>query len=258
MRKRRGANPTERFVWLRFWLTDSPAWRSLSCNARALYIELARRYNGHNNGHISYSLRQASQNLHIGKTAAAVAFQLLQDRGFIACTKKGAFSWKAVRDASEWRLTEYANDFPPEHVTKEFMRWQPPGSESNEFTKSRTRVLRRDRAGPQARPCGSSSKTVDAKNGLHGFSGETVDAEKPPSTGPEARHIQLPGEGRAREGGERSAPEGSAVASEPHEWRAAGYPSGSPTREEHLAALERQAQDRARARSPRQIGGRRR
>jgi hypothetical protein len=200
MRKRRGANPTERFVWLRFWLTDSPAWRSLSCNARALYVELARRYNGHNNGHISYGLRQASQNLHIGNTAAALAFQLLQDRGFIVCTKKGAFSWKAVRDASEWRLTEYANDFPPEHVTKEFMSWQPPEPES------RTRVLRRDRAGSQARPCGSSGKTVEAKNDLHGFSGETVDAKKPPSAGPEARHIQLPGSDSAREGGERSRP----------------------------------------------------
>jgi hypothetical protein len=256
MRKRRGANPTERFVWLRFWLTDSPAWRSLSCNARALYVELARRYNGHNNGHISYGLRQASQDLHIGKTAAVLAFQLLQDRGFIVCTKKGAFSWKAVRDASEWRLTEYANDFPPEHVTKEFMRWRPPEPESNEFTKSRTRVLRRDRAGPQARPCGSSGKTVDAKNGLHGFSGETVDAEKPPSTGPEASHIQLPGAARARAGGERSAPEGSAVASEPPDWHQLGYPPGSPSHAEVLATLEPQAQERGRARPLRQAGRR--
>ena len=75
---------------------------------------------------------------------------------------------------------------------------------------------------------------MDAKKGLHGYCGETVNAEKDPCTGTVARHIQLPGTASAREGGERSAPVGSAVA-EPHEWHA----PGSPTREEHLAALER-------------------
>jgi hypothetical protein len=31
--------------------------------------------------------------------------KLLQERGFIVCTKRGAFSRKTVREASEWRLT---------------------------------------------------------------------------------------------------------------------------------------------------------
>src|SRR6266404_2671330 len=102
MRKRRGSNSIPRFIWLRLWLFDSLAWRSLPSNARALYLRLARQYNGRNNGHISYSVRQASQDLNIGKTAAVGAFQALEDRGFIVCTKKGAFSWKTVCEASEW------------------------------------------------------------------------------------------------------------------------------------------------------------
>lgn len=154
MRKRRGASTIERWVELRFWLMDSPAWRSLPCNARALYLELKKRYNGRNNGRISYSVRQAFQDLHIGKTAAALALQLLQDRGFIVRTKKGAFSMKAVRDASEWRLTEYPDDLRPNHATKEFMSWRPAEPESNEPPKSRTRVLWRDRTGTVARPHG--------------------------------------------------------------------------------------------------------
>src|SRR5258705_11518623 len=93
---RKHREPTQRYVSLRDWLLESPAWRSLSCNARALYLELAKRYNGRNNGRISYGLREAFKALHIGKTAAQAALLLLQDRGFIVRTKKGAFSMKAV------------------------------------------------------------------------------------------------------------------------------------------------------------------
>jgi hypothetical protein len=247
---------TERFIWLRFWLMDSPAWCSLPCNARALYVELARRYNGHNNGRISYGVRQAARRLHIGNTAARQAFWFLQDRGFIVCTKKGAFSLKAVRDASEWRLTEYASDFPPAHATKDFMSWRPSEPQSNEPAKSRTRCLRQARTVSQASPYGVSGKPVDSKKGLHGVSGEPVSAEKDPSTVSEASHIQLPGAARARAGGERSAPEGSAVASEPPDWHQLGYPPGSPSHAEVLVTLEPQAQERGRARPLRQAGRR--
>jgi hypothetical protein len=246
--KRRGH--TERYVWLRFWLMDSPAWQSLPCNARALYVELAKRYNGNNNGRISYGVREARK-LHIGKTAAGQALRFLQDRGFIVCTKKGAFSLKAVKDASEWRLTEYASDFPAAHATKEFMSWRPAEPETNDSGISRTRYLKQARAVSQASPCGISGKPVDSKKGLHGTPGKPVNAEKHPSTVSDTRHIQLPGEG-----GERSAPEGSAVASEPPDWGNLAYPPGSPSSEEVRAALERRAQERLRTLSPCQAGGR--
>jgi hypothetical protein len=41
MGKRRDRGSIPRFVWLRFWLMDSPAWCSLPCNARALYVQLS-------------------------------------------------------------------------------------------------------------------------------------------------------------------------------------------------------------------------
>src|SRR5262249_12294369 len=142
MSKRRRQGSMERFVWLRHWLVNAPAWRSLTGNAAKLYVELAMRYNGSKNGPIPYGVREAGKALNVSFQTAMRSLQLLQNRGFIVCTRKGAFSLKAAPYASEWRLTEYANDAPPEHATKDFMRWQP--SESD-MPKSRTRLSRRKR-----------------------------------------------------------------------------------------------------------------
>jgi len=46
----------ERFVMLRYSLLDSSAWQSLPPNAQALYVHMARKFNGRNNGRISYSV----------------------------------------------------------------------------------------------------------------------------------------------------------------------------------------------------------
>jgi hypothetical protein len=250
MQKRRRGS-TERFVGLRYWMLNSPAWRSLPCNARALYVEIVQRYNGGNNGRIPYSLREAVQALRVGKHTALRLFAILQERGFIVCTKKGAFSMKAVRDASEWCLTEYPNDFPPQHATKKFMSWVPPELAIDDLPKSRTRVLSRTRTGAQANPRGCSVKPANIQKGADGCYLEPANAQNASSTGSKQHHLQLPG----TDGGERSAPEGSAVASEPHEWRAIAYPSGSPSREEHLAALERAALERGRSPNKRRAGG---
>jgi hypothetical protein len=254
MGKRRDRGSIPRFVGLRYWLLDSPAWLSLPCNARALYVQIAKRYNGANNGRISYSVREAYKELKISKSTAFRAFRVLQHRGFIVCTKKGAFSWKVVNEASEWRLTEYANDCPPEHATKEFLRYRAPEPDSNEPLKFRTRVPRRNHMGTQAERHGYPSGTTNAKKGLRRYSGETTNAQNDAFVGTEAGHLQLPG--MSPEGGERSAPAGSAVASEPPDWKALGYPPGGPSREEHLAALERTAQERGPLRPPRRAGGR--
>jgi hypothetical protein len=43
------------YVRLRHAFLRSPAWQSLSANARAIYVDIAARYNGRNNGQIPYS-----------------------------------------------------------------------------------------------------------------------------------------------------------------------------------------------------------
>src|SRR5260370_41810305 len=79
----------ERYVGLRYWMLQSRAWRSLPGNARALYIELAARYNGGNNGRIPYSVREAKAALHISRDTASHLLGILQARGFLVCTKRG-------------------------------------------------------------------------------------------------------------------------------------------------------------------------
>src|SRR5262249_20585655 len=108
----------ERYVKLRFWLLNSLAWQSLPPAARALYIEMVKRYYGSNNGRIVMGVRQASKLIGVNKDTAHMALHFLEDRGFVICTKRGAFSHKTCKDASEWRLTEYDSDYPVEHATK--------------------------------------------------------------------------------------------------------------------------------------------
>jgi hypothetical protein len=199
---------SERYVKLRYWLLDSPAWQSLPGNARALYIQMAQRYNGSNNGHIPFAVRDGVV-LHVSHHTVSHLLTILQARGFIVCTRKGAFSLKTTKDASEWRLTEYNNDVIAEYATKEFMRWRPPEDDLNTLNqqpshhrKSKTWGPQRDRVVAPARPCGGPSETVKRKNRQNGGPSETVKAKKAPSTVAPARHsIATRGKGPGPEAG---------------------------------------------------------
>ena len=125
--RRKGRDPKEsRHVRLYHFLLNSEAWRSLDANARAVYIEIASRYagTGSNNGRIAYSVREAAEELNIGRGTTSRALAMLQDRGFIVATKRGTFNRK-VRHCSEWRLTEFGCDITNQLATKDFMRWTP-------------------------------------------------------------------------------------------------------------------------------------
>jgi hypothetical protein len=204
MSARKDKGKRERYVSLRYWLLDSPAWKSLPVAAHALYIQIARRYNGSNNGRIPYSVREAVDVLRIGKSTVARLLVILQTRGFIVCTRKGAFSLKTTKDASEWRLTEYDSDAPVAHASKDFMRWQPP--EDTDFDtlnqqpsrprKFKTRVPQRDHTVPVVGPHGICGGTVKPKKRRNGTCGGTVKAKNAPSTVPPAGHLHIPGIGR--------------------------------------------------------------
>ena len=158
-----------RFVQLFHWMLNSPAWKDLDANARAIYVELTRRYNGSNNGRIAYSARQAAADLKISKDTAARAFRSLEDHGFIVCEQRGAFHWK-VRHASEYRLTVYESDvaktFADKLATKEFMRWPEI---QNSVPVVRPTV-------PMVVPIGPSNRTNQCQNHRQGPCGRTVRA----------------------------------------------------------------------------------
>jgi hypothetical protein len=112
---------------LEHWIFKTEAWRSLKCQARAVYIEIAQRYNGSNNGEISLSVREAARFVLIAKDTASSAFHELESKGFIRRHICGSFNWK-LKHATTWILTEHP--FNEQPATKDFARWSPEKSEA--------------------------------------------------------------------------------------------------------------------------------
>ncbi len=160
MSKKGRSNKGPRHVRLYHWFLQTPAWKSLSGNQRAIYVDMAERYAGvgSNNGRIPYSVRDAAEGLRIGKSTAARDIGILQERGFIVPTTKGAFSLK-VRHATEWRLTEFPCDVTHQMATKEFTRWAP---------KIQNAVPPQNGTVPVAGLIGTCSGTGSAKMSRHG------------------------------------------------------------------------------------------
>ena len=102
-RRRKNKRLDAPHVRLYRWMLDSHAYLSLTCPARAVLIEIARGHDGMNNGRLGLSIRRASERCNIARGTAQHAFVELQERGFIDCMTKGAFSRKALH-ATEWRL----------------------------------------------------------------------------------------------------------------------------------------------------------
>jgi len=132
-------------VRLHLWLMRSAAWGSLSCEARALLVELYALHNGSNNGTLFLSVREAARRINTGKSTAHEAFRDLIDRGFVLPNTKGAFTLKQ-RHSTTWILTEF--EFAGRLATKNFMSWVSPPQKSER--------------GPQARTDGPPRRTGDA------------------------------------------------------------------------------------------------
>ena len=95
----------ERFVMLRYSLLDSSAWQSLPPIAQALYLKMARKYNGFNNGRISYSRREGATALGVGKSTISRTQALLERARVIRRTSCGLFDPQTRKTKpSEWEL----------------------------------------------------------------------------------------------------------------------------------------------------------
>jgi hypothetical protein len=123
--RRRKSNRSP-FVMLPKWMLASAAWRSLSGEAVAAYIELARRYNGSNNGTLHLSAREFAALRGSCKDTAARALRELIEKGFIEIVQASGFSVKdRKRQATEYRLTPFYCDVTRQPASKAFMKWQP-------------------------------------------------------------------------------------------------------------------------------------
>ena len=107
-----------KFVALGDGLLTSEAWRSLSGNTMKYYLELRRRFNGSNNGHLYLGLDEAKNLLHMGKTTAHNAQKELLDKGLIRMTRRGGFHQHL---AATWALTDEPTGTHP--ATYDFKKW---------------------------------------------------------------------------------------------------------------------------------------
>ncbi len=97
---------------------------SLSPVVRCVFIELAARYKGGNNGYLALSVRDAAKRVGCSKDSVSRALADLTAKGFIECCSRGHFDRKSPR-ASEYRLTLYSCDRTGGRPSKAFMSWRP-------------------------------------------------------------------------------------------------------------------------------------
>jgi hypothetical protein len=97
----------DRFYRLRSSFMESHL-QSLPALVQALYIHIALRHNGKNNGRILFSIRDGVAALHAGKNAVARGLKQLEAERLIVCTKRGRFDRKTSdAKATEWLLPEF-------------------------------------------------------------------------------------------------------------------------------------------------------
>lgn len=92
------------FIMTRYDIFDSPAYRSLSPNARCAIMEVQRRYNGSNNGHISFSYREMGERLGKDKNTGGKALNDLVKVGFLKITENSDFNRK-TKKARRYAIT---------------------------------------------------------------------------------------------------------------------------------------------------------
>ncbi len=121
-------NGRSRKVWrhiqLPHFMLDTAAWLSLSSKARSAFIEVAKIYDGSNNGHLAASSRTIGDRMGVSKNTAARALDELVEKGFLEITEDSAFSRKNKR-AREYRLTLHKCDRTGDLPSKAFQRWKP-------------------------------------------------------------------------------------------------------------------------------------
>ena len=110
----------DRFKKLDFATLVSPAWRNLNGNSIKIYLEICRRFNGSNNGKISFGYNEGVAIFGVGKNTVSKALKQLIEFGFLKRSRRGTFFG---RKASTFIITnEKYNNQPP---TRDWKNYKP-------------------------------------------------------------------------------------------------------------------------------------
>ena len=95
--RRQKSRKRRSFVMLERYMIMSTAWRSLSGEAIAAFVELSNRYNGTNNGSLHLSTRELALIRNCSQRTAAGAMSELVRKGFVEVVKPSGFNVKDRR-----------------------------------------------------------------------------------------------------------------------------------------------------------------
>lgn len=109
----------KRYVGFDYNLLETEAFKYLTGGAFKLLALVKKRYNGINNGEISFSVREGRDLLGYSVNTISRYFYELEDKGFLKANQKGSFSYKK-RHASTWIIT---SDEYLDKKTRDFKNW---------------------------------------------------------------------------------------------------------------------------------------
>lgn len=113
------------YLTISYKMARTQAFRSLTGTTLKVWIELRTRFNGHNNGLVSLSLREAAALLGMSQTTAHRALTELEEKGFIKRRTRG--SWYG-RKAAEFIVTD--RSYNGHEATRDWQRWRPKNKSS--------------------------------------------------------------------------------------------------------------------------------
>jgi len=113
------AQKHKRYVGFDYQLLETEAFKYLTGGAFKLLALVKKRYNGINNGYISFSVREGRDLLGCSVNTISRYFDELVNKGFLKIKEKGSFNYKK-RHASTWIITsdKYNNE-----TSRDFKHW---------------------------------------------------------------------------------------------------------------------------------------
>jgi hypothetical protein len=131
------------------WMLKSRAWRSLPPEAEKLLIDgVWIRFNGVNNGEISFACSEAPEVLGFSASTASRMFTILIERGFLVIVRNALFKVR-TKYCRTWRITALPAFGNP--ATKDYMRWRTGTGNS------------KDSSVASVKPSGCTSEIKDAE-----------------------------------------------------------------------------------------------
>lgn len=116
----------ERFLVLKAWELNSPAFRALTGDQVRVYLDMRMHYDGKNNGQIVYGTEKAGKIVHKKKQTGARILERLIELGFIKVTTDSSFNQKRLcrtfeLTAIDMKPAKRGDRLPTGN--KDFMRW---------------------------------------------------------------------------------------------------------------------------------------